>query len=81
MVIIALIIHLHAGRVCLALKLLLAGSRNLSPNKSLKEGCWECYRKYKEQNSFYYFLSMQHNNRGHLAVVAFNDCHKVMAAR
>ena len=36
--------------------------------------------KYIEQNCFSYFLSMQCINRGHLAVEAWSDCQKGMAA-
>ena len=45
----------------------------------LKEGRWECYRKYIEQNSFSNFLSMQNTNRGPLTVVACCDCQNIIA--
>ena len=47
----------------------------------MKEGRWECYSQYKEQNCLSYFLSMQCTDRGHLAVVALSYSQKVMAAR
>ena len=46
-----------------------------------KEGHWEWYCKYIEQNCFNLFLTLQFTNTGHLAVVALSDCHKIMAAR
>ena len=50
-----------------------------------KEGRWECYSKYVEQNCFSYFLSMQCTNMGHPAIVlqfvALSDDHKAMVAR
>ena len=44
--------------------------------KTRKEGCWECYSKYLEQNCFSHF----HSSRCHLAMVALDDCQKAMVA-
>ena len=46
-----------------------------------KRGGWEYYCKYIEQNCFCYFHCMQFTTRCVLAVVALNDCHKVVTAR
>ena len=46
-----------------------------------KEGRWECYSKYIEQNCFSYFLSMQCIIRCHLAMVALSDCQEAMVSK
>ena len=46
-----------------------------------KEGRWEWYSKYIEQNCFSHFLSMQLINRCNLAMVALKDCQGAMVAR
>ena len=42
---------------------------------------WTRIAKYIELNYFTYFLIMFFTNRGYLAVVAWNDCQQVLAAR
>ena len=47
----------------------------------LKEGCWECYIKYTEQNGSHYFPYIQWTNRVYLAVVVWSDCRKFITER
>ena len=48
--------------------------KKLYCGKTLKEGRWECYSKYMEQNCLRHSLSMQCTNRGHPAVVSLSEC-------
>ena len=53
---------------------------HLDSKKGFKEGRWECYFNYKEQNCFRYSLDMRCTNRSHLAVVDWRDCEEANAA-